>query len=65
MSNKQWPSDFACTLEHRQFNKQQRILNIVRTEPNSTILEKNRRRETEKEIGREGDMMGRKARQRG
>lgn len=41
------------------------MLNIVRTEPNSTILEEIRRRETEKEIGREGDMMGRKARPTG
>lgn len=40
-------------------------MNIVRTEPNSTTLEEKRRREAEKEIGREGDMMGRKARQRG
>lgn len=42
-----------------------------RTETNPAIPEevqqqkKKRKRETEKEIGREGDMIGRKARQRG
>lgn len=42
-----------------------------RTEPNTAVPEEvqqqkeERKRETEKEIGREGDMIGRKARQRG
>lgn len=74
MSNKQWPSAFTCTpstLEHRRFNKQQRMAINLRTEPNTAIpeevqqLKEKRKRETEKEIGREGDMIGRKARQRG
>lgn len=42
-----------------------------RTEPNNAIpkevlqQKEKRKRETEEEIGREGDMIGRKARQRG
>lgn len=66
MSNKLWPSDLACTLEHRRFNKQQRM-RVVRATHKPAIpeeVQENRRRETEQEIEREGDMIGRKARQR-
>lgn len=75
MSNKQWSSAFTCTppaLALRRFNKQQRMLINLRTEPNTAMPEEvqqqqkeKRKRETEKEMGREGDMIGRKARQRG
>lgn len=56
-----------------QYNKQQRMLLHQRAEPTDMAVpeevqqqkEKRKKRETEKEIGREGDMIGRKARQRG
>lgn len=65
VSNKLWPSDLACTLEHRRINKQQRMCSVRAThEPAMPEeVQENRRRETEKEIEREGDMIGRKARQ--
>lgn len=56
---------------HGRYNKEQRILIDQSTEPNTAIPEEvqqqegKRKRETEKEMGREGDMIGRKARQRG
>lgn len=64
--NKLRPSDLACAIEHRRFNKQQRMF-IVKAKHEPAIpeeVQENRRRETEKEIEREGDMIGRKARQR-
>lgn len=66
MSNKLWPSDLACTLEHRRFNKQQRMCTVRATHEPAIPeeVQENRRRETEKEIERERDMIGRKARQR-
>lgn len=67
VNNRHWPSPRAPpTLEHQQYNKQQRI-----TEPNIAMPEEvkqqedKRKRETEKKIEREGDMIGRKTRQRG
>lgn len=66
VSNKLWPSDLSCTLERRRFNKQQRMF-ISRAKHKPAIpeeVQENRRRETEKEIEGEGDMIGRKARQR-
>lgn len=67
VNNRRWPSPCTPpTLEHQQYNKQQRI-----TEPNIAMPEEvkqqedKRKRETEKKIEREGDMIGRKTRQRG